>query len=144
MSQSKMNYGHCPVFPDPTTTTTDTCTATTDTCTAADTTTTDCCCCNDPFCPDSTIDCDADCCNLCCSLDIGDAVTLGTVNGSVIIGTVATKNFIHGCRTVTITATDVAVNGTPISFPADSDTVPVTICCKDINLVVKTTLSLSE
>lgn len=136
MSQAKKNYGYCPVFPEPTTTTTDTCTIT-------DTTTTACCC-NDPFCTDSTFNGDVDCCNLCCSLDIGDTVTLGTVNGSIIIGTVANKNFIHGCRTVTITATNVTVNGTSISFPTDSETVPVTICCKDINLVVKTALSLSK
>lgn len=126
-SHSKQQeFGACPVFPEPTDTTSS-CSFDSQSCCKEDSTT-----------------CDCDNCNLCGTLCMGDPVTLGTISGSIIIGIVTKKNFIHGCSTITIMAQEIAINGTAIPFPCGIHCVPVTICCCDINIVIKTILTLPE
>lgn len=87
---------------------------------------------------------DLNCCDLCHNLKIGDFVTIGLGATTVIIGSVINKVYSNDCKHLIISAESLSVNGSTLYSPSDpEEAFPVTICCRDINMIIKSLTSLS-
>ena len=87
---------------------------------------------------------DFNCCNLCHNLKIGDLVTIGLGTTTVIVGSVINRVCSNDCEHLIISAESLSVNGLTLYSPSDpEEAFPVTICCRDINMIIKSLSSLA-